>query len=134
MWTAEHSIEATATPAAIWRLWADVACWPEWNADIERIELSGPFAAGSTISMTPAGQDAVTLRIAEATEPELFVDDATVAETVVRTVHRAQPLDGDRVRITYSIELTGPAAEELGPLISGDFPETLAALARHAGR
>jgi polyketide cyclase/dehydrase/lipid transport protein len=134
VWTAEHSIEAAATPEAVWRLWADVPRWPEWNRDIERIELSGPFATGSTISMTPAGQDAVLLRIAEAVEPELFVDEATVGDTVVRTVHRAEPLDADRVRITYRIELTGPAADDLGPLISGDFPETLAGLARHASR
>jgi len=132
MWTAEHKIEAAATPEAIWRLWADVTGWPEWNGDIERIELTGPFATGSTISMTPTGQDAVTLLIAEAVEPELFVDEATVADTVVRTMHRVQPLDAARVVITYRIELTGPAADDLGPLISGDFPETLAGLARLA--
>ena len=59
MWTNEQSIETTASPEAIWRLWSDVAGWTEWNADIEHIEISGPFAAGSTISMTPVGQDPV---------------------------------------------------------------------------
>lgn len=138
MWTSEQSIETTASPEAIWRLWSDVAGWPEWNADIEHIEISGPFAAGSTISMTPVGQDPVELRIAEAVKPDLFVDEAEVANVVVRTVHRVERLDGDRNRIVYRMEINGPAADdvgpELGPQISVDFPATLAALARQAER
>lgn len=138
MWTSEQSIETTASPEAIWRLWSDVAGWPEWNADIEHIEISGPLAAGSTISMTPVGQDPVELRIAEAVKPDLFVDEAEVANVVVRTVHRVERLDGDRNRIVYRMEINGPAADdvgpELGPQISADFPATLAALARQAER
>ncbi|MFL5904094.1 MAG: SRPBCC family protein [Solirubrobacteraceae bacterium] len=138
MWTSEQSIETTASPEAIWRLWSDVAGWPEWNADIEHIEIAGPFAAGSTISMTPVGQDPVELRIAEAVKPDLFVDEAEVANVVVRTVHRVERLDGDRNRIVYRMEINGPAADdvgpELGPQISADFPATLAALARQAER
>jgi uncharacterized protein YndB with AHSA1/START domain len=138
MWTNEQSIETTASPEAIWRLWSDVAGWPEWNADIEHIEISGPFAAGSTISMTPVGQDPVELRIAEAVEPDLFVDEAELADVVVRTVHRVEPLEGDRNRVIYRMEISGPAADsvgpEIGPQISADFPETLAALAQQAER
>jgi len=37
MWTIEHSIETTASPEAIWRLWSEVATWPDWNGDIARI-------------------------------------------------------------------------------------------------
>src|SRR5262245_44764455 len=67
MWATEHSIETTAAPEAIWRLWSDVPRWPEWNADLERCELSGPFAAGSMITMTPRGEEEpIELRIAEA--------------------------------------------------------------------
>jgi Polyketide cyclase / dehydrase and lipid transport len=42
MWTDEQSIETAASPDAIWRLWSDVARWPEWNADIEHIEFRDP--------------------------------------------------------------------------------------------
>jgi len=136
MWEAEHSTETSATPEEIWRLWADVAGWPAWNADIEEIELSGPFAAGSMIRMTPIGQEPVELRIAEAVEPELFVDEAELGEIVVRTTHRVERLDDARARVTYRMEITGPAADTLGPQIgpeiSGDFPQTLAALVERA--
>jgi uncharacterized membrane protein len=39
MWTREDSVETTATPEAIWKLWADVEGWPSWNGDIEHIEI-----------------------------------------------------------------------------------------------
>jgi len=136
MWVTEHSVETTAAPEAIWREWSDVDRWPEWNGDIERIELDGPFAVGTRITMTPIGDEPVELRIAEAVEPELFVDEADLGEIVVRTIHRVEELDQGRRRVTYRMEITGSAADTLGPQIgaeiSGDFPQVLAALVERA--
>src|SRR5262245_41056217 len=136
MWTKEHSVETTASAESIWALWSDVASWSDWNADIERIEITGPCAPGSTIAMTPVGQDTVELRIAETAEPDLFVDQADLGDVVVRTTHRVERLGDERNRVTYRMEITGPAADTvgpyLGPRISGDFPETLAALVERA--
>jgi uncharacterized protein YndB with AHSA1/START domain len=138
MWTNEQSIETEASREAIWRCWSDVATWPSWNADIGHVEISGAFAAGSTITMEPIGQDPIELRIAEAVAPERFVDEADLGDVVVRTTHRIEPGDGGRNRIVYRMEISGPASDtvgpELGPQISGDFPEVLSALARHAER
>ena len=134
MWTTEHSLETTVAPEAIWRAWADVERWPEWNADIERIALSGRFATGSTIAMTPRGQVTVELRIADAVEGELFVDEADVDGTIVRTTHRIERVDDERVRVIYRLEASGPAADQIGPAVSADFDETIAALVEHAGR
>jgi uncharacterized protein YndB with AHSA1/START domain len=136
MWAAEHSIETSAQAPAVWRLWADVGRWPEWNAGVKSIELEGPFAAGSTIVMTPPGDEPVVLRITEARKPDLFVDEADGGDFVVRTTHRVDPVADGRSRITYRVEIVGPAADtlgaEIGPEISGDFPEVLAALAARA--
>src|SRR6266496_2920081 len=121
MWTTEHSIETTAAPEAIWCLWAEVSGWPDWNADLERAELSGPFAAPSTITMTSHGQEPIELRIAEAVEPEMFVDEADLGDVVVRTIHRIERLDGDMVRVVYGMEITGPAADTIGPQIGPEI-------------
>ncbi len=147
MWTYEHSVETGAAPEAIWKLWADVENWGQWNADIERIEIDGPFAAGTKIVMTPAGQDPVHLLIAEAETDELFVDEARFDGLVLRTVHRLDRLDrldrfdggeAPRTQVVYRMEITGAGADELGPrigpAITADWPETVAALvARAAG-
>jgi hypothetical protein len=134
MWTSEHSLEMNVGADAIWRAWADVPRWAEWNGDIERVELTGPFASGSRIVMTPRGQDPVRLRIADVIEGEQFIDEAEVAGTVVRTTHRIEALDEHRVRVVYRLEASGPAAEELGPAITADFDDTLRALVEYAGR
>src|SRR6266496_4544840 len=117
MWTTEHSTETTAAPEAVWRVWSDVGRWPEWNADLERAELSGPFAAGSTITMYQRGGAVIELRIAEAKESERFVDEADLGDVVVRTIHLLEPLEDDRVQIVYRMEITGPQADTLGPQI-----------------
>ena len=136
MWSVEHSVETSAKAQAVWQLWADVERWAEWNAGVDRIELRGPFDVGSTILMTPPGDDTVELRITEAVEPELFVDEADGGDFLVRTTHRVEDAGDERSRITYRMEITGPAAEtvgpEIGPEISGDFPQVLEALAARA--
>jgi hypothetical protein len=134
MWTTEHSIETDLARDAIWRVWAEVPRWPEWNGDIEHVELTGPFAAGSVITMTPHGQDPVKLHLADVVEGEQFVDEAEVAGTVFRTMHRIDALDEHRLRVVYRLEAMGPAAEEIGPAITADFADTLKALVAHAGR
>src|SRR5438445_11718972 len=113
MWEYEHSVEATVAPEAVWRRWADVASWPEWNADIEKVELDGPFVVGGRITMTPIGDEPVRLRIAEARENELFVDEAEFGGVTVRTTHRVERLDAGRSLILYRTEITGDAADEL---------------------
>ena len=139
MWVNEQAVETTAAAEDVWALWADVTGWPRWNADVEQIELRGPFAVGSTIVMTPSGDEPVELRIAEAVEPTSFVDEADGGDFVVRTTHLVEPLDPGRNRVVYRMEITGPAADtigpQIGPEISGDFPQVLAALvalAEHA--
>jgi hypothetical protein len=136
MWSTEHTITTVASPEAIWRLWSNVPGWPRWIADIDQIQISGPFAPGSTILMAPPGQESIELRIADAVEPELFVDEADLGDIVVRTIHRVERIDDRRSCVTYRMEITGPAADtvgpELGAQISADFPETLAALVKLA--
>jgi Polyketide cyclase / dehydrase and lipid transport len=136
VWTAEYGAETSAEPAQIWRLWADVAGWPEWNGGIEQIELIGPFAAGGKIVMTPPGDEPIELRITEASEPEVFVDEADMGEIVIRTIHRVERIDSDRAVVTYRMEISGPSAQTLGPRlgteISADFPLVLAELVSRA--
>ncbi|MFZ3470077.1 polyketide cyclase [Streptomyces sp. 4.24] len=136
MWEYEHGVETTAAPEAVWALWADVEGWGTWNADIGKIELRGAFAAGAEITMTPAGQDPVELLVAEAVEGEMFVDEARFDGLALRTTHRIDRLAPDRSRVVYRMEITGEGAGEagphIGPAITADWPDTMAALARTA--
>ena len=85
--------------------------------------------------MTPPGQEPVLLAVAEYREGELFVDQAEFAGLVLRTTHQLERIDG-RTRVTYRMEITGPAADEVGPQvgpgITADWPATMAALVSRA--
>ena len=135
MWTHEQGAETALPGKRIWEAWADVERWPEWNGDIERIELNGPFAAGSTILMTPKGQDTVELRIAQLTDGEEFVDEADLGGTVIRTLHRLERLETvTACGSSTGCRQPGPRPEHVGPAISADFAETIAALLDYAAR
>ena len=128
MWTDSASIVTTASPQALWRLFEDVAGWTRWNAGIERIELHGPFASGSTFDMQPPGMEAFTSRLHDVRPNAGFVDETVLDGTRFLVSHELEPLPSGGTRITYSIRVEGPEAATLGPLVTTDFPEVLAAL------
>jgi polyketide cyclase/dehydrase/lipid transport protein len=137
MWEYEHSVETTADRAALWGCWSDMASWPEWNDGIAEIQVEGPFEVGTAFAMTAPGEDEpVRMRLAEIVPGELFTDEMDGGEFVVRTVHRLDPAGEGRTRVVYRTEITGPAADEVGPrfgpAITADFPDVLAALVRRA--
>jgi uncharacterized protein YndB with AHSA1/START domain len=128
MWTDTTSIASTASPQALWRLFEDVAGWTKWNAGIERISLNGPFAAGSTFDMKPPGMDALRSTLRDVRPHEGFVDETVLEDTRFLVSHQLQPLADGGTRITYAVRVEGPEAATLGPLVTADFPEVLAAL------
>lgn len=44
--------------------------WPEWGTGIVQVTLDGPFAAGTTGTMTPEGQDPLPFTLTEAVPGE----------------------------------------------------------------
>lgn len=57
MWTHEHAADTPLPPEAVWQALADLDNWAQWDTSMERVELHGPLKAGSTVTMTPKGQD-----------------------------------------------------------------------------
>ena len=129
MWQCEYSIETKASPETIWALFSDVPGWVRWIVDLDRIEIDGPFERGATLVMTPRGQGPVATRLVEVKKNEIFVDESRMGETVVRVIHTIQRITPERTRITYSPQVTGPSAEEIGKAISSGFEDVLKALA-----
>jgi len=136
MWEYEHSVETAAAQSAVWDHWSDMAAWPRWNAGIETIKIDGPFAVGTMFTMTAPGEEPIQLRLTEIVPGELFTDEMDAGDFVVRTTHRLETAPEGRTKITYRTEIIGPAADqvgqELGPAITADFPDVLAAVAARA--
>ena len=134
MWTDTASIVTTASPQALWRLFEDVAGWTRWNAGIERIALNGPFATGSTFDMQPPGMEPFSSTLREVRTNAGFVDETVPEDTRFLVSHELQPLPAGGTRVVYAIRVEGPEAATLGPLVTADFPEVLAALKALAER
>jgi hypothetical protein len=99
---------------------------------MEWVRLQGPFQIGAQVTMKPKGQDPITSTIVEADENRLYADQTSLGEVTLRFSHTLQPLAGGGTRVTHRLEVTGPAADqlgpELGPAITEDFPQAMAAL------
>jgi uncharacterized protein YndB with AHSA1/START domain len=132
MWEYEYSAHTTASPELVWRHFSDVTAWPSWNDGIEKIEMHGPFEVGTTFTMTPPGDDPITMRLVEIVPGEVWTDEMDAGDFVVRTIHQLSPSEAGGTTITYRTEFHGPAADqagpEIGPAITADFPEVVNAL------
>ncbi|MGI8412861.1 MAG: SRPBCC family protein [Solirubrobacteraceae bacterium] len=128
--TYAHTIESDVSPAAIWALYEDVRTWPSWDAQAELVTRDGPFASGSSGTMKFVGQNPLAYRLVKVEPLREFVDETPVGDIVVRVSHRLEPLRSGAVRLTYAAEIEGPEdqARALGPMITADFPATMASL------
>jgi hypothetical protein len=48
-----HTVETTAPPETIWRIWTDVPTWKAWDDGLKTAELDGPFATGTKGTLIP---------------------------------------------------------------------------------
>jgi len=128
--TYTYTVEADVGAEEIWALYEDTASWPSWDAQAEWVTREGPFRAGTTGAMKFRDQEPLSYRLVRVEPGREFVDETPAAELLVRVSHLLEPLARDRVRITYAAEIDGPErqAKEIGPLITADFPDTVASL------
>ncbi|MGP8001449.1 MAG: hypothetical protein ACLPKI_29610 [Streptosporangiaceae bacterium] len=48
MYLFECEVTFEAEPAVVWRIWTDVARWPDWDASKGIAQIDGEFQAGSS--------------------------------------------------------------------------------------
>ena len=138
MWTFEHSVETGATAETIFGILRDTSRWSEWNPGVERVDLNGPFATGASGVMVIPGQGSLAFRLAWVGEGKGFEDETEIPgmDLMVRVRHSLEPLAAGGTRITYRATVEGPTADargpEIGPAVTGDFPDVMASLAARA--
>ncbi|GIG23449.1 hypothetical protein Cch01nite_41730 [Cellulomonas chitinilytica] len=139
MWTTEHTTETALTPATVWAALVDLHRGTLTYPGADVFELHGPFAVGTTLSVTPdGGPGTFESTIVDVVEERTYADETTFGDVTLLFRHTLAPLDDGGTRVTHRLEITGHGADttgpELGPQISGDFPESMAALLSAAGQ
>ena len=123
-----ESITTTADPAAIWRLWSDPETWSVWDPSVVGIALDGPFAEGTSGTMTLAGPIDVPVQLTVVEDGARYVDELTLGDLVIRIDHVVKALLDGGSEVTVSTTIEGPAADDVGPMVTAEAPVALAAL------
>lgn len=107
MFEATSTERTSASPAAVWALWADPARWPEWNEQLDSAELGGPLEPGSEATIKYKRGGRMVFRVV-AVEPErLLVNEARLPLARFGHEHRLEP-SGSGSEITHRLYLKGP--------------------------
>ncbi|MBC7592628.1 MAG: polyketide cyclase [Kineosporiaceae bacterium] len=132
MWTTDYSDSTSAGPAAVWASLTALHSGTPLGPHSDAFELHGPFAVGTTLTITPQGQDPMQSTIVELKVDEVYADQTVHGELMLTFRHQLTRLDDGGTRVTHTLEISGPGADEvgpdLGPQISGDFPVTMGEL------
>ena len=138
MWTTQYASTTTANPDAVWgalqALHSGIALGPESDSFV----LHGPFAVGSTLTVTPEGQDPMTSTIIELEPGVVYADQTVFGDITLTFRHRLTPTAAGGTDVVHHLEISGDGSDqvgpELGPQISADFPAGMAELLAAAER
>jgi len=129
-WTLEHSIECDASPEFAWAFWTDVQNW-RMDADVDSIEIDGPFAAGTRGRTYSKSSGRIEWRIAEV-GPGRAVIEFPLAGAVGRFDWTFEDAAG-RARLTQRCTLEGEQAATyaaaIGPALQAGVPAGMKKLA-----
>jgi hypothetical protein len=130
------SVETTASPDRVWKVWSDMSTWGDWNPNVSTMEWTGGFVQGSEgVMNTRAGQHH-KMKLVEVQPGRSFVlETSVVPGTRFRFNCRVEPT-GAKTRISQMVEVKGPLgpimAPMMGPQVSKEFGTLLSNLARRA--
>jgi len=104
---AVHSDRVSAEAADVWALWADPQRWPDWNEQIERVEVEGALARGSSARVKFRRGGTVKFEVVELEPQRLFVDEARFPGARLGHEHRLDAGESS-VEITHRLYIEGP--------------------------
>lgn len=137
MWSTEHTAETTLTRDAVWAALRDLHTGDLTYDGADAFQLDGPFAVGTELTITPVGQDPFRSTIVDLVDGETYADRTGFGDLTLTFRHTLVDTPTG-TSVTHRLDITGPSADEvgpeLGPQISDDFAESMAALFDQAAR
>src|SRR2546430_14430092 len=120
----EASLDTTASPVTVWRVWSDVNHWPDWNPDMNESRLDGQLKLGATgMINTKAGgkHDVVVTHYEEGRSFEL---DSTALSATKMAIRATITPSGSGSRIPPAFEPRGLLAPIVVPTMNGPILKT----------
>lgn len=102
----KHTVETTATPTQIWRVWQDVENWNSWDYDLESSGIKGPFQVGTT-GYLKFKDNPLLKTLLTCVEPlKMFVQEAKLPLATVVMTHIISNIEG-KTYVTIQTEIRG---------------------------
>jgi len=130
------SLETTASPERVWKIWSDMSTWGDWNPNVSTMDWHGGFVSGTDgVMNTRAGQHH-KMKLLDVQPARFFaLETSVVPGTTFRFNCRVEPAGG-KTKISQMVEVKGPLGPilqgMLGPQVSKEFGTLLANLAKRA--
>jgi hypothetical protein len=132
MWTTEYTAGTNAPASEVWSALRDLHSGTPLGPSSDLFELHGPFAVGTTLTVTPQGQEAMTSEIVELEPERVYADRTAFGELALTFRHTLTARADGGTDVTHTLEIDGAGADavgpELGPQIAGDLPVAMAEL------
>jgi uncharacterized protein YndB with AHSA1/START domain len=127
--------EATlqAEPDEVWKVWTDVARWPEWDVSKEVARLDGPFEPGVSGWAKQRGNLGGSFTITEVEPGRRWVTECRLPLGKVIFEHVLEDAGEGHVRVVKRAEVQGgfgSLLRLLAPRMRRENEESLAALQR----
>src|SRR5271165_3565261 len=109
VWVFEHSVECSVSAEFAWAFWTNVSNWA-LDADIDSVQIHGPFAAGVRGVTQSKSSGCIEWRIAEAQHGRAVLEFPAPGAMArfVWTVEDA----GGRARLTQRASISGEQASQ----------------------
>ena len=131
----KHTVETTASPETVWKIWQDVSNWNTWDHGIEFSTINGPFQAGITGTLKPKGGPLVHTTLTQVEPMQMFVDEAKLPLTRIIVSHSLRGSLG-KTYVTHTIEMRGLLsfvfAFLIGRNMKKNLPQEMMAMVRKA--
>lgn len=132
-WEHDYTANTTAPPEHVWAALRDLYSGVKLAEDGDDIVLHGPFATGAELSVTPHGADFIVhCLITELDDGTRYAYRSQFNGLYLTSRHTLKRLPAGGTRITHHSTIAGPGAQttaqELGPRITEDRPQTMQTL------
>ena len=120
----EASMETSAAPAVVWRVWSDVNSWPQWNPDMKASRLDGPMKLGMTGNIDTRSGGKHDVVVTHYDEGRSFELESTALPATKMGIRATIAASGSGSRITQGFEPRGLLAPIVGPMMGGAILKT----------
>lgn len=123
-WEHDYTANTTAAPMDVWTALRDLYTGSSRSDTGDHIEIHGPFAVGTRLTVTPDGADfAVDCVITELLDGHIYAYRSEFNGLYLTSRHTLTELPSGGTQINHHSEIAGPGAEVTGPRLGARITE-----------